>query len=214
MNVTLRISALTALVALIFLLSFFLFGERFEGLFDQETCVAWFASIRSYAWLIALLLLIADLILPIPATGIMAALGHVYGVGIGGAVGALGSTLAGMLGYTIARLLGANAVARIANEREREQFQSFFDKWGGAGIIISRALPILPEVMSVLAGLASMSSLRFTVSILLGTVPTAFFFSSIGHAARTAPAYGLGLALLVPFFLWLGCLPFIQRKKK
>ncbi len=89
-----------------------------------------------------------------------------------------------------------------ATDEELERFQSFFDRWGGAAIIGSRILPILPEVVTILAGIAGMHPVRFIVSLLLGTIPTALLFSWIGYASRSTPSYGMGLAVLIPLLLW------------
>lgn len=40
---------------------------------------------------------------------------------------------------------------RIASDEELDQFQKFFDRWGGIAIIVSRIMPILPEIMALLA---------------------------------------------------------------
>lgn len=51
-------------------------------------------------------LLIVDLLLQVPATGIMAALGSVYGPLTVAVVGVIGSGMAGFLGYSLARFGG------------------------------------------------------------------------------------------------------------
>src|SRR4030067_3523294 len=63
----------------LFALSFAIWGERLEGLFSPSACVRWFAASRDWAWAVAIALLISDLLLPIPATGVMAAVGVAYG---------------------------------------------------------------------------------------------------------------------------------------
>ncbi|MEA3367453.1 MAG: hypothetical protein U9R68_04995, partial [Planctomycetota bacterium] len=69
------------------------------------------AVTRPGAWAVAIGLLVADLFLPVPATGVMAALGSVYGPVLGALVGAVGSAMAGLLGYGLARV-GGQPVAR------------------------------------------------------------------------------------------------------
>jgi uncharacterized membrane protein YdjX (TVP38/TMEM64 family) len=147
-------------------------------------------------------LLIGDILLPIPATGIMAALGSVYGFLFGALVSIVGSAGAGIVGYLLARMLGKKVTRFLASDEELERFQTFFDKWGGVGIIISRIMPILPEVMAILAGLAKMNWTRFLAALFLGTVPTCFLFSYLGHASRAEPAYGVIVAVLIPLVIW------------
>ncbi|MDX9787351.1 MAG: VTT domain-containing protein [Desulfobacterales bacterium] len=202
MRIFLKVVILTILLALLFLLGFILFGESLTTFFTQQKVSAWFVSIKSYAWLIGIGLLVSDLVLPIPATPIMAALGTVYGPWLGTLFGFAGSCLAGFSGYFIARCLGKGALKLIASETEIVQFQGFFNTWGGAAIIISRMTPILPEVMTILAGLSKMKIERFTLALSLGTLPTAFLYAYIGHAAKTEPVYAVIGATLLPLAIW------------
>ncbi len=197
-----RIFLIIALLAALFLAQFALFGADFELLFSQEACRQWFAAMKAWGWLAGIGLLVTDLVLPVPATGIMAALGAVYGFGIGLACSVIGSTGAGLVGYAVARYAGRKAMHRLASAEELARFHSFFEQWGGLAIIASRMLPMLPEVMTILAGLARMAWGRFLFSLLLGTVPTAALFVWIGVSSRQEPGYGLALAVLLPLALW------------
>ena len=202
MKLFFKVLGIAAALALLFVAGFELWGEQLETLFSQESCVEWFSRTRPTAWLVAIGLLVADLLLPIPATGVMAALGAIYGVAVGAAVGAAGSALAGLLGYGLARLAGKKGIRYIAGEDEVERFRAFFDRWGGAGIIVSRVLPILPEVMSVLAGLAGMRFARFVAALLLGTIPVSILFAYIGSVSAERPWYGMAVAVIIPLLLW------------
>ena len=202
MRLTLKILAIAVVLAALFAAPFALWGDWFKTVFSRDECVEWFRSVRHVAWLIAIGLLIADLLLPVPATGVMAALGVVYGMWMGAAVGAAGSVLAALLGYGLARLAGRSGSRWIADEGEVRRFRAFFDRWGGAGVIVSRVLPILPEVMSILAGLAPMRFGRFLGALLLGTIPVAILFAGLGSASAEAPWYGIGAAVLLPLILW------------
>ena len=202
MKVLLKVLAVAVVLAALCMFGFELWGEDFERLFNQEACAAWLARTGAWAWAAAIGLLVVDLFLPVPATGVMAALGSVYGPVLGALVGATGSALAGLLGYGLARLGGRRAGRWIASPDELARFQRFFDRWGGVAIILSRMLPILPEVVAVLAGLARMRLRRFVPALLLGTVPTAALFAWLGHASRAEPWYGMVVAVVVPLLLW------------
>jgi len=208
----LKVLAIAVLLAGLCLLAFEAWGEDFERLFSQEACAAWFAGIRPWAWAVAIGLLVVDLFLPVPATGVMAALGSVYGPVLGALVGATGSGLAGLLGYGLARLGGRPLVRWMASEQEIGRFQAFFDRWGGWAIIVSRVLPILPEVVAVLAGLARMRLRRFVVALALGTVPTATLFAVLGHVSRAEPWYGMIVAVVAPMLIWPVFLRFVGRE--
>lgn len=211
MRLLLKVLAIAVVLAGLCLLGFEIWGPQFERVFSQDECRRWFLETRPWAWAIAIGLLVGDLFLPIPATGIMAALGSVYGPVLGAAVGATGSMLAAALGYGLARFGGKRLARVLASPAELERFRAFFDRWGGFAIILSRILPILPEVVAVLAGLARMRFGRFLAAVALGTVPTAFLFAYLGHVSREQPWYGLAAAVAAPMVLWPVFLHFLGR---
>lgn len=90
----------------------------------------------------------------------------------------------------------------MASQVEIERFRALFDRWGGAAVIANCMLPILPELISILAGLAPMNLRRFLAALLLGTVPTCLLFSYLGYASRNAPAFGIAASVLLPLMLW------------
>ncbi|MFA5904293.1 MAG: VTT domain-containing protein [Desulfobacula sp.] len=189
-------------LGVIFILVFYLFGSSTEDLLSQDKCIEWFTRIKPVAWLIGILLLVSDIVTPVPATGIMAALGAVYGVVPGAFFSVIGSTGAGLVGYGAARTLGLRGSRWIADEKEIERFKDFFDRWGGYAVILSRATPILPEVISILAGISRMKFSRFFAALLAGTIPTSFLFSWMGSYPGLPYGTGIVLALLVPALLW------------
>ncbi len=152
--------------------------------------------------MIGILFLVSDIVTPVPATGIMAALGAVYGVVPGAIFSVIGSAGAGLIGYGAARALGVRGSRWIADEKEIEKFKVFFDRWGGYAVILSRAMPILPEVISILAGLSRMKFSRFFSALLAGTIPTSFLFAWMGSYPGFPYGTGIVLALLVPVLLW------------
>lgn len=99
MRFFLKVLAIAVVLAGLFALAFALWGDTFERLFSQQACRRWFEEIRPFAWAVAIGLLVADIVLPIPATGVMAAVGSVYGPVLGAVVGAVGSASAGVVGY-------------------------------------------------------------------------------------------------------------------
>lgn len=200
-NITLFFS-LFAILSLFFILIYELAGHDFEILFSQEKCIDWFTRIKPVAWVIGILLLISDIVTPVPATGIMAALGAVYGPLLGTLFSAIGSAGAGLIGYGAARAFGLRGSRWIADEKEIEIFKGFFDRWGGYAVILSRATPILPEVISILAGLSKMKFSRFLSALLAGTIPTSFLFAWMGTYSGLPYGTGIVLALLVPVLLW------------
>jgi len=203
MKIFLKVFALALILAVAFFFSFKLFGDSMSSLFDQSKCVAMFSDMKPIGWALGILLLISDILLPIPATGIMAALGMVYGVWLGAVIACIGSMGAGLTGYAVSRFLGRKAGRFLASPQELQRFHALFNSWGGGAIIVSRILPILPEVVTILAGLARMHFTRFLICLTLGTVPTCLLFAYVGQASHDHPLFGLLFSILLPLVLWV-----------
>ena len=175
----LKISAVFVIIALFFAVSFYLFGGQAELVFSREQCIKWFLEKKQVAWIFGIILLVSDILLPVPATGIMAALGAVYDLWPGMLISMTGSSLAGLLGYAAARFLSKRTHHIIATEDEILRFKSFFDTYGGYAIIISRIMPLMPEVITILAGLSGMKFPRFFASLIDGTLTVSILFPSM-----------------------------------
>ena len=148
-------------------------------------------------------LLISDLFLPVPSTAVMSAAGFIYGWALGGLIGAAGSFLSGMLAYGLSRAFGRAWAHRVAEPVEIEKSRALFDARGPWLIVLSRWLPLLPEVSCCLAGLAGMRFSTFVTALACGSLPVGFCFAIIGHAGQERPVLALVLSALVPVGLWL-----------
>jgi len=172
-----------------------------DAYFASAEYQRWLASIKPYAWLIGLALLASDAFLPVPAPPVMATMGALYGTFAGGVIAVIGSILAGLVGLGIGRLIGRKALRLLANDSELAELQRFFDTWGTAGIVASRALPVAPEVLTVLAGISRMHFGRFMLALALGGIPIGILLAWVGERARQSS--GLLLVLtLIPAGLW------------
>ncbi len=189
---------LSALVLGIWLL----WGGAWEERFTLEGAVGWLESAGPWAWAAGIGLLAADLVLPVPGTVVMSALGYVYGVLLGGLAAAAGSMIAGLIGYGVGRLIGEKAARKLLGDLDFEKGKLLFARGGGWMVALSRALPILPEALSCTAGLVRMPFGRFVASLACGSLPVGFLFAWIGAAGREAPGWALAFSLLVPALLW------------
>lgn len=197
-----RLAAGFVILAALFLSSWLLWGGKWDEQFTLQGSITWLDSAGPWAWLAGILLLIGDLVLPVPGTIVISALGFIYGVVIGGLVAGTGLSAAGMLGYGIGRLCGTRFARRWLGEREFEAGHRIFTQGGGWIVAMSRALPILPEVISCMAGLVGMPFKRFAVALACGSFPMGFLFAAVGHAGRDTPGWALAFSLILPALLW------------
>jgi len=207
-----RLFRLAFLLAVVLCLPFVLWGGEFERWFTGDAAVQWLRDRGAWGGLATIGLLLADLVLPVPSTGVMSAAGFLYGTIAGGAISATGSYLAGMLAYGVSRGFGRKAAARLAGADELAGNESLFQKHGPWLIALSRALPLLPEVSCCLAGLARMRFSTFALSLGCGCVPVGFAYAAIGAAGQENPGLAIGLSIAVPAGLWLVVRPILQRQ--
>jgi uncharacterized membrane protein YdjX (TVP38/TMEM64 family) len=199
-------------LAVLFLVPFLIWGEELTRSFSFEGSVEWLRQQGKYAWLAGLILLASDLVLPIPATAVMAALGLIYGPVVGGLIGSAGSFLSGFIAYGLCRMLGRKAAVKVVGEKDLQKGEELFTRLGGWLVAVSRWLPLFPEVIACMAGLTRMPVRLFVVALLCGSVPMAFTYAAIGHAGVEHPGMAVALSALVPPVLWLVVQGWIKRR--
>ncbi|MDX1540847.1 MAG: VTT domain-containing protein [Geminicoccaceae bacterium] len=209
-----RLVALFLGLALLVVIPFLIWGEGFESLFTGEGAVRWLGDYGRWAWLVGVGLLIGDLVLPLPATAIISALGYLYGLVLGGLIGFAGSFLAGALGYGLCRMFGRGAARRILGARDLERGERLFRNAGGWLVVLSRWLPVFPEVIACMAGLTRMPAGRFFTALACGSLPLGFAFAAVGAAGVAYPGLALALSALAPPALWLVVRPFFMRRQR
>ena len=142
----------------------------------------------SWTWALGIALIWADLLLPIPQTAVIAALGIIYGTLLGGLLGSLGLITGGLLGYGLMFTSARRLVQRFTGPQSLHRMESLFDRSGAWAIVLTRSLPYsVPEAMVFLAGLAGMPMRKFTAALTVGSVPTAFAFAAIGAGWADQP---------------------------
>jgi len=207
----LRLALIFVGLALAVAVPFAIWGDAVERAFSLEATVRWLEDYGRWAWLAAIGVLVADLVLPLPASSVMAGLGMVYGPLIGGAVAALGSFVSGLVAYGLCRAFGQRAFRALAGAEGDAAARALFDRAGGWVVAFSRWLPILPETIACLAGLTAMRFGVFAAALACGAVPLGFTFAAIGHLGVDAPVTTLVLCGLLPLGLWALARPWARR---
>lgn len=199
-GVWMRLFCVLTGLALVVLIPFLVWGEDFLTRFGSEGARMWLADRGlAWGWLMGLFLLMADLVLPVPATSVISALGFVYGAVGGGLIGAAGSFLSGVGAYELCRRGGGRAADRLLGERDRKRAARIFaGTMGGWLVALSRWMPLLPEMVACMAGLTGMPRRRFYVALGCGCVPMGLMFAMIGAAGLERPGLALLLSAVVP----------------
>jgi len=197
-----RIWLLFLALALLFAVPFILFGDAFEAWLSGDGAKKWLESFGSWAWAVAVALLVGDLVLPVPATAVMTGLGILYGPLAGGLIGAAGSFLSGSLAYVACRFAGRRAARVLAGAEDLARGEKFFARSGGWAVAFSRWMPLMPEVVACMAGLVRMQAARFFLALACGSLPMALVFAALGHAGAEKPIIALAASAIIPLVLW------------
>ena len=180
---------------------------------DETTAVV--SRLRDYdawAWALGIGLIWADLILPVPQTAIIAALGIVYGTVIGGLLGSFALITSGLLAYFLMQTSARRLLVRLVGKRSMDKMGVFFNRSGTWAIVLTRSLPYsIPEAIVFLAGLSGMPVERFLAAVILGSVPTAFVFAGIGEAWADEPVLALAVSYVLPIILLPAVLRMVRK---
>ena len=206
-----RLLRTSIILAVVLCIPFLLWGDAFLDWFTGDAAIEWIRGWGAWGWLAVMGLLLSDLVLPLPATAVMSAAGYLYGALVGGAVSAAGSFAAGMTGYGLCRAFGQGIALRFVGENELAKHETLFRRSGPWLVAASRWLPLLPEVISCLAGLTRMPFRVFAVSLACGSVPMGFVYAAIGAAGQDNPRLALALSAVVPPVLWAVMRPLLRR---
>ena len=169
---------------------------------DANNAVLMLREYDSWAWALGIALIWADVVLPVPQTAVIAALGIIYGTVLGGLLGSVGLISGGVLGYALMRTSARWFVDRLVGRQSLHKMETLFDRSGAWAIVLTRSLPYsVPEAIVFLAGLAGMPMGKFTMALTVGSVPIAFAFAAIGAGWADQPILALIASYVLPILL-------------
>ena len=160
-------------------------------------------------------LLFADLFIAVPTLTVMILGGFFLGPLYGAIAGIIGLFSAGTCGYGISHKYGDYLINfLIKDEEKREEAIAMFQEHGAIVILLSRAIPILPEVSACMAGMTRMGFWKFLALWLVSAVPVASiaaYAGSISTLENPTPAFLTIIGFTI--FFWMGWLVFKKKRK-
>ncbi|MBW3579176.1 MAG: VTT domain-containing protein [Actinobacteria bacterium] len=111
-------------------------------------------------------LLVADVALPVPSSGVMVAHGALFGVAVGAALSLTGGVGATLVAFVVGRR-GQRLVDRIVATDQQQRAERLLARYGLLAIVVTRPVPMLAETTAIVAGT---SRLRLGPALLAGAV--------------------------------------------
>lgn len=180
--------------------------ENVLGVSLEPAVKAWVLQPRPSSALTVVVLLAADVFLPVPSSLIMILSGAVFGVLWGSILSLVGSVGGEWLGFELVRRYGRRVSSRILTERDIAQVHDLFARHGAGAVLITRALPVVMETISMVAGLSGMKRTTFLLASLAGTAPIVAVYAYAGavsrHTGSLVPAIVMIVAVTGAGWLW------------
>ena len=148
-----------------------------------------------------LLMVFQSVIAPLPAFLITIANANLFGWWQGAILSWASAMVGAALCFWIARVVGREAVEKLAGKNGIRQMEEFFQRHGTQSVLIARLLPFVSfDWVSYFAGLTSMRFWSFFWATGLGQLPATIVYSYVG-GMLTGGAKLLMMGLLILFAL-------------
>lgn len=181
---------LLALVAIV-VVPFLLFGTSLE---------AWTFGLITPAqskWFIAgagVVLLVLDVLLPIPSTFVASGLGAMLGAPLGILVTTIGLTAGCAVGFFLGRFLGHDFVQRELGFADFNYLADLLRRYGLPVLAICRPVPVLAEATVIAAGIMGMRTGPVLLVTSLANLGFATVYAGLGASAEGTSGFLLAFA--------------------
>ncbi|MCR4747185.1 MAG: TVP38/TMEM64 family protein [Clostridiales bacterium] len=169
---------------------------------DYTVLQEFIGSYGPYAAAISFFLMIfQSLAAPLPAFLLAFANSALFGFFRGFLLTYVSSLAAASLCFFLARGLGRGAVSRLVGNTGLSEIEKFFERHGGASVLIARLLPFISfDIVSYASGLTAMSFWSFLAATAVGELPATLLYCYAG-GLMTGGARKLVYALMIIFAL-------------
>ena len=200
----LRAGVIAAIVLTAVLVPFAIAGDRLDVW--SLSIVRASASRPALVAATIVVLLAADVLLPIPSSIVSTMSGVFLGFSGGLAASAIGMTIGGVAAYWLGRSAAPRARAFVGAS-DAQWLDRAFRRYGDWLIVMTRPVPVLAEATPVFAGMGQMPFARFFVLAGVANVGVSAVYAFVGAYAAETRSFLLAFAgaVLVPLgpMLWL-----------
>jgi len=206
------------IMASFFALTFVL--VKMTGVLNVEQIKGWLLQAKElspyFVGGIIVLLLFSDLFIAVPTLTVITLAGYFLGFQNGTIASFIGLILAGVTAYGLSIIFGERIFGfLLKKEKARQEAKTTFRQYSFSMILLSRAMPILPEVTACLAGMTQMKFSKFILAWAMSTIPYILIISYAGSISSIEnPKPAIFTAIGVVATLWIGWLLFNVNQKK
>ena len=194
--------SLAAAIAISLLIVFFIANATGVAIEDASPL----REAGAFAAVVGFLLLVADVVLPIPSSLVMVAHGTLFGVVPGALLSIAGSVASALVAFAIGRA-GTGVIRRFVTAEEHERASELLGRWGLAAVAATRPVPILAETVAILAGSSKLGWLETAAAAAVGSLVPATVYAWAGAHAGTAANHAViftGVLLATALLWWVG----------
>jgi len=200
--------------------------DWFHKIRDVRGIIAWGGYVGLTGIIFAETGLLIGFFLPgdslIVTAGLLAATTGVFNVYLLGLLLTVASIIGNTLGYAIGKATGPRLFSRedslLFNKKHLYRAQEFYERHGGATVIIARFMPIVRTFVPVVAGMAQMGYRRYTLFNVIGGVAWIWSMLFIGYfLGRYIPGVDQHIELVIVLVVLASLMPGIigwMRAKK
>jgi uncharacterized membrane protein YdjX (TVP38/TMEM64 family) len=180
-----------AILIAVVVVPFLFFGTQFEAL-----SVSLLEAARSKPVIAGagVALLAADVVLPIPSTVVVAALGALLGAVPGTIVAVAGLTLGCAIGFGLGRLLGHDFALRQLGGSDFGYLSGLFERHGLPILALCRPVPVLAEASIIAAGVLGLPAGKALMVTGLANIGFAGVYATLGAAAESPLGFAIAFA--------------------
>lgn len=208
-----RWGVLVLVLLLVVLVPFGVFGQALEGWTEAFINTTQHQPI--FTGLVLGLLLVSDILLPVPSSIVSTAAGYVLGFFGGLLTSFLGMSVGSLIGYWLGYSAGRGTARWIVGKSDLDRFAELSARWGDWGIIIARPIPVLAEISAFAAGIGGMNLRKYLLLSSLANVGISAVYAATGAFAASFDTFLLAFAgaVLVPGMGMLFIKKVMGRKK-
>jgi uncharacterized membrane protein YdjX (TVP38/TMEM64 family) len=196
--------------------------EYGEFILDQDRFSAYVRRLGIWGpALLWILNAIQILIAMLPGHAIALASGYIYGTYFGFIIVYTSTIVSGQIAFLLTRRYGRPLVVHFVPERILSRWDTSSEKHGFTYFLIALLVPVFPtDVLTYIAGLSMISTLKFTLANILGRAPYLFLISLVGAFGVEYLTQGLSpllwlmvvLAMVVIYLAYKYMFPIISRQ--